>query len=68
MIGVSVTALMDINVMLVQARKIFEVIDRKPKIDCNASAGLKLDAIKGDIEVKKGQFSYPTRCTPISPI
>ena len=61
MIGVSVTALMDINNMLVQAKKIFQVIDRKPKIDCNASAGLKLDAIRGNVDIKQGQFSYPTR-------
>ena len=114
MIGISVTALMDINVMLVQvaainswcwfndvevdsdvevvvnvdvdfgvyvdgpqsdvklhlkclsqqyfqAQRIFEVVDRKPKIDCNASAGLKLNAIKGNIDLKGARFSYPTR-------
>ena len=44
-----------------QAQRIFEVVDRKPKIDCNASAGLKLNAIKGNIDLKEARFSYPTR-------
>ena len=44
-----------------QAQRIFEVVDRKPKIDCNASAGLKLNAIKGNIDLKGARFSYPTR-------
>lgn len=61
MIGISVTALMDINMLMVHARKIFEVIDRKPKIDCNPSAGLKLDAIRGNVDIRQGKFSYPVR-------
>jgi len=61
MIGISVTALMDINMLMVHARKIFEVIDRKPKIDCNPSAGLKLDAITGNVDIRQGKFSYPVR-------
>ena len=44
-----------------QAQRIFEVVDRKPKIDCNASAGLKLNAIKGKIDLQGARFSYPTR-------
>ena len=61
MIGVSLTALMDVNNAFSAAEKIFEVLDRKPKIDCAASAGLKLPRVTGDMETRDGVFAYPTR-------
>ena len=48
---------------MLQAQRIFEVVDRKPKIDCNPAAGLKLNAIKGNIDLQGARFSYPTRCS-----
>ena len=61
MIGVSLTALMDINNAFSAAEKIFEVLDRKPKIDCNPATGLKLNKISGDTKIHEGVFAYPTR-------
>ena len=61
MIGVSLTALMDINNAFSAAEKIFEVLDRKPKIDCNPATGLKLNEVSGETEISDGVFAYPTR-------
>ena len=61
MIGMSLTALMDINNAFAAAEKIFQVLDRKPKINTNPSAGLKLDKISGETGIDEGVFSYPTR-------
>ncbi|OUZ99838.1 ABC transporter [Macleaya cordata] len=44
------------------AFKVFETINRKPKIDaCDTSSGRILDDIRGDIELRDVYFSYPTR-------
>lgn len=40
------------------AFRIFEVIDRVPKIEIN-SGGLKLEKIEGKIELKNVSFAYP---------
>ena len=61
MIGMSFTALVDINNAFSATEKIFEVLDRKPKIDCNPMAGLKLDQISGNTDIQDGVFAYPTR-------
>jgi len=61
MIGMSFTALMDVNTAFSAAEKIFEVLDRKPKIVTNPSVGLRLDEVHGNAEIKDGVFSYPTR-------
>ena len=39
---------------------VFEVIDRKPKIDSNDAAGLKLPIVYGTLELKNVDFHYPT--------
>eukprot|EP00268_Persea_americana_P035184 TRINITY_DN34757_c2_g1_i1.p1 TRINITY_DN34757_c2_g1~~TRINITY_DN34757_c2_g1_i1.p1 ORF type:complete len:120 (+),score=25.57 TRINITY_DN34757_c2_g1_i1:91-450(+) len=39
----------------------FETIKRKPEIDAYDLSGLKLDDIKGDIELRDVYFSYPAR-------
>lgn len=39
----------------------FEAIERKPLIDAYDSNGVKLDDIRGDIELKDIYFSYPSR-------
>ncbi|KAJ4721874.1 ABC transporter B family protein [Melia azedarach] len=41
--------------------KLFEAIERKPPIDSYDSKGVKLDDIRGDIELKDVYFSYPSR-------
>ncbi|XP_031285774.1 ABC transporter B family member 4-like isoform X1 [Pistacia vera] len=43
------------------AYKLFEAIQRKPQIDAYDTNGLKLDDIRGDIELKDVCFSYPAR-------
>lgn len=46
---------------MVAASKILSLLDRKPLIDSNPSAGLKLPDVKGNIEIKDAKFHYPTR-------
>nr|UOU03321.1 ATP-binding cassette subfamily B1-like 1 [Brachionus rubens] len=43
------------------AKKIFEILETKSKIDIYESTGKKLDQIKGEIQFKNVHFSYPTR-------
>ncbi|KAL1216232.1 ABC transporter B family member 21 [Cardamine amara subsp. amara] len=43
------------------AYKMFETIKRKPEIDASDTAGKVLDDIRGDIEIKDVNFSYPAR-------
>lgn len=43
------------------AFKFFEAINRKPEIDLCCVNGKKLDDIRGDIELKDVNFSYPAR-------
>ncbi|XP_077250942.1 ABC transporter B family member 9-like [Tasmannia lanceolata] len=43
------------------AYKMFETIERKPKIDAYDTSGIILEHIKGDIELRDVHFSYPAR-------
>ncbi|MED6207755.1 hypothetical protein PIB30_038665 [Stylosanthes scabra] len=43
------------------AYKMFETIERKPKIDAYDTDGVVLEDIKGDIELKDVHFRYPAR-------
>ncbi|KAL6840490.1 hypothetical protein ACP4OV_030300 [Aristida adscensionis] len=43
------------------AHRLFEVINRKPKIDITDASGIELDDIKGDVELKDVFFRYPAR-------
>ncbi|KAJ4835577.1 hypothetical protein Tsubulata_007808 [Turnera subulata] len=43
------------------AYKMFETIDRKPKIDACNTSGRILDDIRGDVELRDVYFSYPAR-------
>ncbi|XP_020580289.1 ABC transporter B family member 9-like [Phalaenopsis equestris] len=43
------------------AYKMFETIHRQPEIDSCDKSGIVLENIKGDIELKDVQFSYPAR-------
>ncbi|XP_047325305.1 ABC transporter B family member 4-like [Impatiens glandulifera] len=40
---------------------IFEMLDRKSKIDASDESGIVLDDVKGDIELQHISFKYPTR-------
>ncbi|OQR96655.1 ABC transporter B family member 11-like, partial [Thraustotheca clavata] len=40
---------------------IFGIIDRIPPIDCSASTGTLLSAVKGETELKHVVFAYPSR-------
>uniref|UniRef100_A0A0D9V4I1 MDR-like ABC transporter n=1 Tax=Leersia perrieri TaxID=77586 RepID=A0A0D9V4I1_9ORYZ len=43
------------------AHRIFEIINREPKIDITGTAGIILEDIKGNVELKDVCFSYPAR-------
>lgn len=43
------------------AYKMFETIKRKPEIDASDTTGKVLDDIRGDVELKDVNFSYPAR-------
>lgn len=40
---------------------IFEIIDRKSKIDPSDESGSTLDSVKGEIELHHVSFKYPSR-------
>ena len=62
MVGMSFSSILDMQSLFFAADKIFEILDRKPLIDSNPATGLKLnDTLEGNIAVKSGQFTYPTR-------
>ena len=45
------------------AEQIFSIVDRKPEIDPNAAAGLRLNEVRGNVDLDAAEFSYPTRKT-----
>jgi len=51
----------DFNKALNAAKRVFQLLDRKPRIDANQAAGLKLKQIDGNIELRDAEFSYPSR-------
>ena len=63
MVGISFQGLMDMNKAFEAADQIFGIVDRRPNIDTNPSAGLKLNEVKGNVDFENAEFSYPTRKT-----
>jgi len=62
MVGVSFSSILDLQQLFIAAEQIFEILDRKPLIDSNPATGLKLsDDLDGNINLGKGEFTYPTR-------
>ncbi|KAL7714251.1 Multidrug resistance protein 1 [Entamoeba marina] len=51
----------DVGQAVHAARNIFQVIDRKPSIDCYSNDGKVIDDFVGDVEFKNISFNYPTR-------
>ncbi|KAE8008382.1 hypothetical protein FH972_004901 [Carpinus fangiana] len=43
------------------AASIFSIMDRKSKIDPSEESGMKLDDVKGEIELRHVSFTYPSR-------
>ncbi|KZV40214.1 hypothetical protein F511_27600 [Dorcoceras hygrometricum] len=43
------------------ASSIFAILDRKSKIDPSDESGIKLESVKGEIELRNVSFKYPTR-------
>ena len=43
------------------AHRLFQIINRKPKIDITDTSGIVLDDIKGDVELNNVFFRYPAR-------
>jgi ABC-type multidrug transport system fused ATPase/permease subunit len=60
-IGLSFSFVMDFNLAFAAADAIFKLLDRRPLIDDNPSAGLMLPDINSDIHFTDAVFSYPTR-------
>ena len=60
-IGMSFSFVMDFNLAFAAADAIFKLLDRRPLIDANASAGLVLPSLDCDINLTGAKFSYPTR-------
>ena len=61
MMGNAFTFTGDFSKALEAAGRVFELLDRKPKIDANHSVGLKLNQVEGKLRIRDGEFSYPTR-------
>ena len=61
MIGYSFAFVSDFNKAMVAAARVFHLLDRKPLIDANPSAGLKVNEVEGNVDVKEAEFHYPTR-------
>ena len=61
MVGYSFAFTADFNKAMVAAARVFQLLDRKPLIDTNPSAGLKLNQVGGNVKLKEAQFTYPTR-------
>ena len=61
MVGYSFAFTADFNKAMVAAARVFQLLDRKPLIDTNPSAGLKLNQVDGNVKVKDAEFTYPTR-------
>ena len=61
-VGMSFSSILDLQQLFTAAEQIFEIVDRKPLIDTNPATGLKLsDDLDGNINLGKGEFTYPTR-------
>ncbi|XP_071741398.1 ABC transporter B family member 21-like [Rutidosis leptorrhynchoides] len=43
------------------AVSVFAILDRKSEIDPSDESGVKLDSVKGEIEIRHVSFKYPTR-------
>jgi len=61
MVGYSFAFVADFNKAMIAAARVFNLLDRKPLIDANSATGLKLDDVKGNVDLKEAEFSYPTR-------
>ncbi|KAK7245613.1 hypothetical protein RIF29_40460 [Crotalaria pallida] len=62
-IGVSQSSALapDTNKAKDSTASIFEILDSKPTIDSSSNEGIALEVVKGDIELQKVSFKYPTR-------
>jgi len=61
MVGYAFAFTADFNKALSAAARVFHLLDRKPLIDTNPTAGLKLNQVEGNVSLKDAEFSYPTR-------
>ena len=61
MIGMSMSFLMDFGQVFLAADGIFQLLERKPKIDSHMHSGLLLPSIKGNYSIDSAEFNYPTR-------
>nr|GLL45913.1 ABC transporter B family member 9-like [Ipomoea trifida] len=61
--GVSQASAMapDLNKAKDSATSIFDILDRKPRIDSSSEQGTTLTTVRGDIELEHVAFKYPTR-------
>ena len=61
MIGYSFAFTADFNKALIAASRVFQLLDRRALIDGSSSAGLQLEKVGGNVDVKEVGFSYPSR-------
>jgi len=60
-LGFLAPSIMTMNIGRGAAFEIFQIIERKSKIDTLSPAGLKPESFKGDLSFKDVKFTYPTR-------
>ncbi|CAK4228540.1 unnamed protein product, partial [Aphanomyces euteiches] len=60
-IGTGAQGLGDVLKARKAVKSIFAIIDRQPPIDSMDDSGIKLDHVKGDVELRGLDFCYPSR-------
>ncbi|CAK4514418.1 unnamed protein product [Aphanomyces euteiches] len=60
-VGMAAQGLGDVAKAKKAVKSIFAIIDRQPPIDCTSDDGIKLEHVKGDVELRGLDFCYPSR-------
>ncbi|CAK4682811.1 unnamed protein product [Aphanomyces euteiches] len=60
-VGMASQGLGDVAKAKKAVKSIFAIIDRQPPIDCTSDDGIKLEHVKGDVELRGLDFCYPSR-------
>ncbi|KAH9181524.1 hypothetical protein AeNC1_016500, partial [Aphanomyces euteiches] len=60
-VGMAAQGMGDVGKAKKAVKSIFAIIDRQPPIDCTSDDGVKLDHVKGEVELRQVHFAYPSR-------
>ncbi|CAK4558395.1 unnamed protein product [Aphanomyces euteiches] len=60
-VGLAAQGLGDVAKAKKAIKSIFSIIDRQPPIDCTSDAGIQLEHVKGELELRGLDFVYPSR-------